>query len=37
MKSEKLRSKFVLCVRNQGAEDLEPRKLHQALPDKVLA
>jgi hypothetical protein len=33
MKSEKLRSKFVLCVRNQGAEDLETRKVYQVLPD----
>jgi hypothetical protein len=33
MKSEKPRSKFVLCVRNQGAEDLEPRKVYQVLPD----
>ena len=33
MKSEKLRSKFVLCVCNQGADDLEPRKVYQVLPD----
>ena len=37
MKNEKLRSKFVLCVRNQGAEDLEPRKLYQVLPNGDLS
>ena len=36
MKSEKPRSRFVLCVRNQGAEDLEPRKVYQVLPDRDL-
>jgi hypothetical protein len=36
MKNEKPRSKFVLCVRNQGAEDLEPRKVYQVLPDREL-
>ena len=24
-----------MCVRTQGAEDLEPRKLYQILPDRV--
>lgn len=27
-------SKFVLCVRNHGADDLEPRKVYQILPDR---
>ena len=35
MKSRKLESNFVLCVRNDGAEDLEPRKVYQALPDEA--
>ncbi len=25
--------RFVLCIRNDGAEDLEPRKIYQVLPD----
>ena len=33
MKAEKSRSKFLLCVRNDGADDLEPRKVYQVLPD----
>ena len=33
MKAEKSRSRFLLCVRNDGADDLEPRKVYQALPD----
>ncbi|MGO4880236.1 MAG: hypothetical protein ACLP59_05375 [Bryobacteraceae bacterium] len=34
MKSEQQRSKFVLCVRNGGSEDLEIRKFYQVLPDR---
>jgi hypothetical protein len=37
MKSEKPRSRFVLCIRNDGAEDLEPRKVYQLLPDRAAA
>ncbi|MFZ0963326.1 MAG: hypothetical protein WAO35_20895 [Terriglobia bacterium] len=37
MKSEKPRSSFVLCIRNDGAEDLEPRKVYQLLPDRTAA
>ena len=33
MKAEKSRSKFLLCVRNDGSDDLEPRKVYQVLPD----
>jgi hypothetical protein len=33
MKAEKSRSKFLLCVRNDGSDDLEPRKIYQVLPD----
>ena len=25
---------FVLCVRNDDAEDLEPRKIYEVLPDR---
>ncbi len=27
------KKKYLLCVRNQGCEDLEPRKLYEQLPD----
>ena len=33
MKAEKSRSRFLLCVRNDGSDDLEPRKVYQVLPD----
>ena len=33
MKAEKSRSRFLLCVHNDGADDLEPRKVYQVLPD----
>lgn len=29
--------RFVLCIRNEDCEDLEPRKLYLLLPDKVAA
>ena len=28
------RKQFVLCVRNDDAEDLEPRKIYEVLPDR---
>lgn len=34
MRADKLRSKFVLCVRSEGADDLEPRKVYQVLSDR---
>jgi len=34
MKGEKSRSRFLLCVRNDGSDDLEPRKVYQVLPDQ---
>jgi hypothetical protein len=37
MKSEVSQSKFVLCIRNDGSDDLEPRKLYQVLPDRAAA
>lgn len=37
MKQSKLNAKFVVCIRNEACEDLEPRKLYRVLPDKVAA
>jgi hypothetical protein len=37
MKREPLRSEFVLCVENEGADDLELRKVYEVLPDSVAA
>jgi hypothetical protein len=36
-KSEKRQSRFVLCVRNSGSEDLELRKVYQVLPNRTAA
>src|SRR3989304_8215802 len=33
MKPRKPQPKFVLCVRNDGCDDLEPRKIYQVLED----
>ena len=33
MKGEERRSTFVLCIRNDGADDLEMRKIYQVVPD----
>src|SRR4030095_16397638 len=37
MKQRKSIGKFVLCIRNEGCEDLELRKLYRVLPDKSAA
>ena len=37
MKRPKLVGKFVVCIRNEECEDLEPRKLYRVLPDEVAA
>ena len=37
MKSKKPQATFVLCVRNDGADDLEPRKVYQVVPDRSAA
>ena len=34
MTGEKASARFAVCVRNEGAEDLEPRKVYQVLPDR---
>ena len=35
MKGEKPQSNFVLCIRSEGSDDLESRKVYQALPDRA--
>jgi len=34
MKRQKTESRFVVCIRNEDSEDLEPRKIYQVLPDE---
>ena len=34
MKEARLRSRFVICLSSHGADDLEARKLYEALPDR---
>ncbi len=33
MKQHKTKTQFVICIRNEDCEDLELRKIYQALPD----
>ena len=35
MKVAKPASRFVLCIRSEGSDDLEPRKVYQVLPDRA--
>lgn len=35
MKRSKFVGKFVICIRNENCEDLEPRKLYRVLPDEA--
>jgi hypothetical protein len=35
MKAEKPHSRFLLCIRSEGSDDLEPRKVYQVLPDRA--
>ena len=37
MKRSRSVGKFVLCIRNEDCEDLEPRKLYLVLPDETAA
>ena len=37
MKRRKSQAAFVLCVQNEGCDDLETRKVYQVLPDQVAA
>lgn len=33
MKKPKTTSRFVLCIRNEGCDDLDVRKVYQVIPD----
>jgi len=35
MKAYKSRARFVVCIRSDGAEDLEPRKVYQVVCDRA--
>jgi hypothetical protein len=37
MKPKKTEPRFVVCVKNEGCEDLEIRKIYQVLPDEAAA
>ena len=37
MKRKHTDHRFVICIRNEGSEDLELRKIYQVLPDEVAA
>jgi hypothetical protein len=37
MTEQKETARFVLCMRNEDCEDLEPRKVYQLLPDEAEA
>ncbi len=37
MKRRKSEPKFVICIRNEDCEDLEPRKVYQVLLDAAAA
>jgi hypothetical protein len=37
MKPQETESRFVLCIRNEDCDDLEPRKIYQVLPDESSA
>jgi hypothetical protein len=37
MRVEKLQTRFVLCIRSEDSDDLEPRKVYRLLPDRAAA
>jgi hypothetical protein len=37
MKAQETESRFVVCIRNEDCDDLEPRKIYQVLPDESAA
>jgi hypothetical protein len=37
MKPKEVESRFVLCIRNEDCDDLQPRKIYQVLPDESSA
>jgi hypothetical protein len=36
-KRKKINPQFVICIKNEGNEDIEPRKIYQILPDDEAA
>ncbi len=37
MTRRKSQPRFVICIRNEDCDDLEPRKVYQVLPDEAAA
>jgi hypothetical protein len=37
MKRRRPEPRFVICIKNEGCEDLEPRKVYRVLPDEAAA
>lgn len=37
MKSQGDKQQFVVCIRNDEAEDIQPRKIYNVLPDDIAA
>jgi len=37
MRRRKSEPRFVICIRNEDCEDLEPRKVYRVLPDEAAA
>ena len=37
MRRRKAETRFVICIRKEGCEDLEPRKVYQVIPDEAAA
>jgi hypothetical protein len=37
MAATRTKKRYLLCVRNKGCEDLEPRKLYEQIPDRRAA
>ena len=37
MRRRKPEPRFVICIRNEDCEDLEPRKVYRVLPDEAAA
>lgn len=35
--SEQRRKKYVICIKNEGADDLQLRKIYEVLPDEFAA
>jgi hypothetical protein len=37
MRARKLEDRFVLCIKNEDCDDLQPRKIYRVLPDEASA